>query len=325
MIWGGDRIPPFKGIETDLEKIGESWEISGHPDHETAVASGSLAGKTVNELVALYKGRLVGEKVYARYGDRFPLLIKFIDAAADLSIQVHLDDAMALRVEGEPSGKTEMWYVVASAPGGHLYSGLSRNLSPEEFRTLVAEGRITEALARYDVAPGDVFFLPAGRIHAICSGVLLAEIQQTSDLTYRIFDYNRPGLDGKPRALHVDKAAEAVDYTVHPSYKTEYEVVPGGRTPLVDCPFFTTELLDLEEKVRLPLERLDSFLVVICVEGKGVLYDSEPVFGEDGKPGPTKGHVTSLRCGETVLIPASSKGLTIKPSGRMKVLTTFIR
>ena len=325
MIWGGDRIAPFKGIETDLEKIGESWEISGHPDHETAVAEGPLAGKTVNELVALFKERLVGEKVYARYGDRFPLLIKFIDAAADLSIQVHPDDAMARRVEGEPSGKTEMWYVVASAPGGHLFSGLSREITPEEFRTLVAEGRITDALARYDVAPGDVFFLPAGRIHAICGGVLLAEIQQTSDLTYRIFDYNRPGLDGKPRALHVDKAAEAVDYTVHPSYKTDYEVVPDGVTPLVDCPYFTTELFDLEKKFRLPLEEVDSFVVVICVEGEGELLDSEPVFDEEGRPGPTKGHAVTLRRGMSVLIPATSKGLTFKPSGRMKVLTTFIR
>lgn len=325
MIWGGDRIAPFKGIETDLEKIGESWEISGHPDHETSVAEGPLAGKTVNQLVALYKGRLVGEKVYAHYGDRFPLLVKFIDAAADLSIQVHPDDAMALRVEGEPSGKTEMWYVIAAAPGGHLYSGLSREITPEEFRTLVSEGRITEVLSRYDVAPGDVFFLPAGRIHAICSGVLLAEIQQTSDLTYRIYDYGRVGFDGKPRALHVDKAAEAVDYTVNSSYRTDYKVVPEEKTSLVDCPFFTTDYYELTQEKEIPLRDLDSFVIVLCAEGEAEILDAEPVFDEEGRRGPTKGHVATIRRGETLLIPATSLGLTVKPSGSVRFLTSYIQ
>ena len=217
MVWGGDRIAAYKGIETDQPSIGESWEVSAYPGMESVVAEGALAGRTLSSLVEEYRGKLVGEPVYARCGDEFPLLVKFIDARADLSIQVHPDDAMARRVHGEQNGKTEMWYVMDSAPDAHLYSGITRPFTPEEYERLIAEDRIVDVLADHPVKEGDVFFLPAGRIHAICAGTFLAEIQQTSDLTYRIYDYNRPGLDGKPRPLHTDKAKEAIDYKVYPS------------------------------------------------------------------------------------------------------------
>lgn len=323
MVWGGDRIAAYKGIETDQPSIGESWEVSAYPGMESVVAEGALAGRTLSSLVEEYRGKLVGEPVYARCGDEFPLLVKFIDARADLSIQVHPDDAMARRVHGEQNGKTEMWYVMDSAPDAHLYSGITRPFTPEEYERLIAEDRIVDVLADHPVKEGDVFFLPAGRIHAICAGTFLAEIQQTSDLTYRIYDYNRPGLDGKPRPLHTDKAKEAIDYKVYPSYKTAYEPVLDARTPLVSCPYFTTDLYRLTRPLRIPLGTLDSFFIVMCLEGTGMLEDGEPLFGGDGLPTATRGHRTTLRPGETVLIPATSRGIVLTPEGgNMKLLTT---
>ena len=316
MVWGGEKIASYKGIKTDIEHIGESWELSGVPEHQTAVANGELRGRTITELVKEYKGRLVGEHVYAENGDEFPLLIKFIDACNDLSIQVHPDDAMARRRHGQRNGKTEMWYVVAADPGACLYSGLSREITPEEYERRVADGTITEVLARHDVRPGDVFFLPAGRIHAICSGCFIAEIQQTSDLTYRIWDYGRLGLDGKPRALHTELAKEAIDFQVYPDYRTPYTGGKDRETELVSCRYFTTSLFDLAHPLTKDLSALDSFLVVMCLEGGGTLTDNEP----DGAC------TLDIRRGETVLIPASSNGITFTPSGEgMKVITSCIR
>ncbi len=326
MVWGGQKIARYKGIETDLDHIGESWELSGVGEHETAVVNGALRGRTVTDLVKEYKGKLVGEHVYAWKGDEFPLLIKFIDARDDLSIQVHPDDAMALRRHGQPNGKTEMWYVVAADPGACLYSGLTRELTPEEYEKHIADGTITDVLARHDVHPGDVFFLPAGRIHAICSGCFIAEIQQTSDLTYRIFDYNRPGLDGKPRELHTELAKEAIDYKVYPDYRTPYTPVKDAEIELISCRYFTTSLYDLDKAVRKNLADIDSFLVVMCLSGHGTLTDAEPVYDEEGRRGPTKGHLIDLHQGETVLIPATSQNVTFTPSEEgMKVLTSYIR
>ena len=326
MVWGGEKIARYKGIETDLDHIGESWELSGFGEHETAVANGALRGRTVTELVKEFKETLVGKHVYERNGDEFPLLIKFIDARDDLSIQVHPDDTMALRCHGQQNGKTEMWYVVDAEPGACLYSGLSEELTPEEYERRVADGTIIDVLARHDVHPGDVFFLPAGRIHAICSGCFVAEIQQTSDLTYRIYDYGRLGLDGKPRQLHTELAKEAIDYKVYPEYRVPYTPVKDREEELVSCKYFTTSLYDLDKAVHKELADLDSFLVVMCISGQGTILDSEPVFDSEGRRGPTKGHLTGIRQGETVLIPASSVGVTFTPGGSgMKVLTSHIR
>ena len=326
MVWGGKKIARYKGVETELDRIGESWEVSDVKGHESVVTNGELAGKTITDLVREYKGRFVGEHVYERSGDEFPLLIKFIDALSDLSIQVHPDDAMALRRHGERNGKTEMWYVVAADPGACLYSGLSREITPQEYEKRVADGTITEVLARHDVHPGDVFFLPAGRIHAICSGCFIAEIQQTSDLTYRIWDYGRLGLDGQPRQLHTELAKEAIDFRVYPDYRTPYTPGKDRETELVSCRYFTTSLYDLEHPFTKDLSGTDSFLVVMCLEGSGTLTDAEPVFDIDGRRGPTKGHCIDLRQGETVLIPASSAGVTFTPAAPgLKLLTSYIR
>lgn len=322
MVWGGEKIAPFKGITTNIPKIGESWEISGYREHQTPVANGEFSGMLLNDLVALKKGKLVGEKVYREYGDEFPLLIKFIDARADLSIQVHPDDALARELHGENArGKTEMWYVVGADPGAYLLSGLAQPMTPESYVEHIESQTITNVLARHQIAPGDVFFLPAGRIHAIGAGSFIAEIQQTSDLTYRIYDYGRLGLDGMPRQLHTDKAKRAIDYKVYPSYKTDYAPVKNGETPLVSCPFFTTTLFTLEgDTAGKDLRTLDSFVTLICVEGAGTLTDHEPE-GDFRLP---------LRRGQSVLIPATSQGISFAcepaiPGGAsLKVLASWI-
>jgi mannose-6-phosphate isomerase len=300
--------------------------LSGVKGNESVVANGALAGKTIAELVKEYKGKLVGEHVYANTGDEFPLLIKFIDALTDLSIQVHPNDELAAVRHNGSKGKTEMWYVVAAEPGAHLLAGMTQEITPEEYEKRVADGTITDVLARHDVHPGDVFFLPAGRIHAICGGCFIAEIQQTSDITYRIYDYGRLGLDGKPRQLHTELAKDAIDYKVYPEYRTPYTPVKNAENEVVSCKYFTTSIYDLDQAVTKNLEDTDSFLVVMCLSGHGSLTDAEPVYDAEGRRGPTKGHVVDLRQGETVLVPASSTGVTFKPAeGGMKVITSYIK
>ena len=309
-VWGGQKIAPYKGIQSSEKNIGESWELSDVEGLVSVVAEGPLAGKTLTELVKTYKGDLVGRHVYERSGDAFPLLFKFIDALKDLSIQVHPDDAMALRRHGQPNGKTEMWYVVSADPGACLYSGLARKITPEEYAARVADGSITEVLARYEVHPGDVFFLPAGRIHAICGGCFIAEIQQSSDLTYRIYDYGRLGLDGKPRQLHTELAQEAIDYKVYPTYRTDYTPDLNCEQELISCPYFTTSVYDLTLPFAKDLSTIDSFVAVMCLSGSGALE----VDGEE----------VPVHQGETVLIPAVADDLCLVPDDSMKVLTTYI-
>lgn len=311
VVWGGEKIAPYKGIETAQSHIGESWELSGVAGNESIVSEGPLKGKSIASLVKEYKGELVGKHVYENTADEFPLLIKFIDAQKDLSIQVHPNDELAAERHNGSKGKTEMWYVVAADPGAHLLAGLKEKITPEEYAAKVADGSITDVLARYDVKPGDVFFLPAGRIHAICSGCFIAEIQQTSDITYRIFDYNRPGLDGKPRQLHTEQAKDAIDYTVYPDYRTEYSPEENEEVELVNCRYFTTSVYDLSLPFAKDLSSIDSFMVVMCLSGEG----SMEVDGEE----------VSLRQGETVLIPASADDVCFIPEGSMKLLTSYIR
>ena len=311
LVWGGEKIAPYKGIETAQKNIGESWEISAVPGKETLVSEGRFAGRSITSLAEEFKGALLGEKVYAATGAQFPLLIKFIDAKADLSIQVHPDDALAAVRHNGSKGKTEMWYVVGADKDAHLLSGLSQAITPAEYERRVADDSITEVLARYNVAPGDVFFLPAGRIHAICSGCFIAEIQQTSDITYRIYDYGRLGLDGKPRQLHTEQAKDAIDYTVHPDYRTPYTPALNQEVRLVSCPYFTTSLWDLSQPVRKDLSSLDSFVVVMCLAGEATLATEESQ--------------VTVRQGETVLVPATARFLSLTPaSSSAKLLTACI-
>ena len=323
VVWGGEKIAPFKGIETDQEHIGESWELSGVKGHESVIDGGEADGKTITELAAERKAWLLGEKVYARTGTEFPLLIKFIDAQADLSIQVHPDDALAAVRHDGSKGKTEMWYVVGASEGAHLMSGLSKKITPEEYAARVADDTITDVLCDYKVAPGDVFFIPAGRIHAICSGCFVAEIQQTSDITYRIYDYGRLGLDGKPRELHTELAKDAIDFSVKPDYRTGYQKAVNRESVLVRCPYFTTSLFDLTEPYEKDLHNIDSFLTVICVEGRGMLRCVEPAPLREKKAFGFTRRAKAMeapqlvempvRQGETVLVPACVDALEFIP------------
>lgn len=310
LIWGGDKIAAYKGLKTDLPNIGESWELSGVQGSESVVVGGRYAGHTLPQLIAELKGELVGEAVYKRFGTEFPLLVKFIDARDDLSIQVHPDDALAQMRHGK-HGKTEMWYVVGADRGAHLKAGFSQQLTPAEYERRVADNTITDVLCDYAVQPGDLFFLPAGRVHAICAGSFVAEIQQTSDVTYRIYDYGRVGKDGQPRELHTELAKNAIDYTVLPDYRSHYVQVKNCETELVVCPYFTTSLYDLDAPVEKDLSQTDSFLVVMCLAGRGMLVDDE-------------GNETPLRQGETVLVPASTRWIRFTPNETMKLLTSHL-
>lgn len=313
LVWGGEKIAPFKGISTDQHNIGESWELSGVKGNESVISNGEFAGRTITELLDEYKGKLIGEKNYKKTGNEFPLLIKFIDAKQDLSIQVHPDDELAAKRHNGSKGKTEMWYVVDADKDAHLMSGLTEKITPEEYEQKVNNNTITNVLHDYKVTPGDVFFLPAGRIHSIGSGSFIAEIQQTSDITYRIYDFGRLGLDGKPRELHTELAKSAIDYSVYPDYKTNYNKEKNTENLLVDCDYFTTSLYDLDKAASKDLSGLDSFLIVICIAGEGTLEDSE-------------GNTVTLRKGETVLIPAECKGVTFTPSNEnLQLLTSYVK
>ena len=306
-LWGGSKIIPFKHLDAQIENVGESWEISGVSGNETIVANGQYKGMSLNQLVRELKGSLVGEENYQRFGDEFPLLIKFIDACQDLSIQVHPTDEIAHR-QGKSRGKTEMWYTLESAPGAQLYNGLKQQITPEQYNEMVADDTITDALARYEVMEGDVFFIPAGRIHAIGAGCFVAEIQQTSDVTYRIYDFKRKDKNGNYRELHTQLASESIDYTVLDNYRTDYEPVKNEGTQVVTCPYFTTAVYDLDEPMTLDYSELDSFVILIAVKGGGQLI--------------SEGEEMSFQMGDTVLLPATTK--EVKVEGTVKFLETYV-
>lgn len=291
VIWGGEDIAPYKGIATDQHQVGESWEISGVAGHESIVAEGPDKGLSLPQLIDKYKGDLVGEQVYEKFGNTFPLLIKLIDAKGDLSVQVHPNDALA-KIRHNSFGKTEMWYILRTAPGAKIYAGLAKQITKDDYSRMVKDNTIMQAVATHDSHAGDVFFLPAGRIHAIGAGNLLAEIQQTSDITYRVYDFGRIGADGKPRQLHVEEAKDAIDYHVYPTYKTDYDRT-SAHAKLVTCPYFDvlrhevsgTEEIDLGAK---------SFVVVMCLDRACTING------------------VSVHQGDTILVPACDNHLHIE-------------
>ena len=306
-LWGGDNIIPFKHLNTKMEQVGESWEISGVKDFETIVANGPDKGKSLNQLVSEMKDQLVGKENYERFGDEFPLLVKFIDAHQDLSIQVHPSDEVAHR-QGKSHGKTEMWYALPSTPGAMLYNGLKQQITPEQYKQMVENDTITDALARYEVHEGDVFFIPAGRIHTIGAGCFVAEIQQTSDVTYRIYDFKRKDKNGNYRELHTQLAAESIDYTVLDNYRTEYEPLKNEGVQVATCPYFTTAVYDLTEPMTLDYSELDSFVILIAVKGEGRLI--------------CNGEEMPFQMGDTVLFPATTNEVRVE--GEVKFLETYV-
>ena len=224
-------------MEPSDEPIGESWEVSAVPSSTSIISNDEWAGRDLISVINEQPEAILGKAVNEKYQGRLPLLVKFIDAKRDLSIQVHPNDEMAMREHGK-MGKSEMWYVIKAEEGAHLYAGFKQEITSEEYQQRIADGSITEVLADHKVKAGDVFYLPAGRVHAICGGILLAEVQQSSDVTYRIFDYNRPGMDGKPRELHTELAAKALDYHVEANYRTEYNSESDKAVHIIDTPYF---------------------------------------------------------------------------------------
>ena len=310
-LWGGDKIIPFKHLNESLQNVGESWEVSAVEGSESVVANGSDKGLTLTEMVRKYKEELVGEANYARFGEKFPLLIKFIDAKLDLSIQVHPDDALA-KQRHNSFGKNEMWYVIAADKGAKLISGFAKEITPKEYKERVHDGTFAEVLQTCNIQPGDVFYVPAGRVHGIGAGAFVAEIQQTSDITYRIFDYNRKDKNGKTRELHTAQAVDAINFSdVQDDFRTAYDHVQNEPVEVVACPYFTTSVYDMTEEISCDYSELDSFVIFICVEGSCRLIDNEK-------------NEISLQAGETVLLPATVQEVTIVPEKAVKLLETYV-
>lgn len=309
-IWGGQKIRTSLGLDfSPLPNCGEAWMLSGVPDCQTVIANGFLEGNELNEILEIYMDELVGEKVYEKYPGEFPILVKFIDANDYLSIQVHPDDALAAR-RNIGHGKTEMWYILDADPDAALISGFNRQMNASDYLELLNSKRLREVMNYEKVRKGDVFFIPSGRVHALGPGILLAEIQQTSDTTYRIYDWDRVDDEGKSRELHTDLALEAIDFSPVDSYRTNYRHVINKPATLVDCPFFTTNLLEAFEVIEKDYSSLDSFVIYICVEGRGEIRA-----GSDG---------VSISAGEVLLLPATTGDVAIVPGPEIKLLEVYI-
>ena len=307
-IWGGEEIPRLKNMKDAPAKVGESWEVSGVPANETKVVGGEYEGMTLTELIDRFGADFVGTRNLERYGNTFPLLIKFISAADDLSIQVHPDDAMANRM-GHPYGKTEMWYLIGTQPGASLCAGFNADFSAEGYMQSLADGTLMSHLCRHETQVGDCFFIPAGRIHSIGAGNFIVEIQQSSNDTFRVYDFDRRDAQGNTRELHVEQAREALDYKAYPEYRTNYVLKPNAYTSLVECEQFTTGLYQLTETVKADYSNIDSFVIVIAYEGSATLRYAE---GE-----------VKLEAGQTVLFPATTTEVEFIPGAEgFKALQT---
>ncbi|MDP9081919.1 MAG: class I mannose-6-phosphate isomerase [Bacteroidota bacterium] len=309
-IWGGNKIKTYLHKDFgDLPNCGETWEISGVKSDVSVVANGALEGESLAELLEKFKGELVGEKVYAHFGNIFPLLIKFIDANEDLSIQVHPDDELAKKRHNS-FGKTEMWYVIEADPGSTLIAGFNKELTQQEYLDKFNSGHLTDVLNKEDVKAGDVFFLPAGRVHTIGKGLLIAEIQQTSDITYRIYDFDRVDDKGNKRELHTEEALAAIDYKHYAEYKTQYQPKKNETVHLVSCPYFTTNLLDFTTGTTKDYSNLDSFVIYVCVEGEFTVK-------ADGSEYP-------VIMGDCILLPKSVDHVELETTKGFKILESYI-
>lgn len=303
IIWGGDKICKYKGIPSPESNIGESWEICALEGHESVVESGLYAGKSITELIESFGDELLGGRVISRYGRKFPLLIKFIDAARDLSIQIHPDDDIARR-RHNCNGKEEMWYIIHTENEAKIYAGLTERLDPEKYLARVAEGTFSQAVAAYDSKPGDVFYIPSGRVHAIGAGNLLAEIQESSDVTYRIYDYGRLDSDGKPRELHTELAKDAIDYTVLDNYRSEVAPADEHDCRIASSRYFTVRRVTVDGPAELKFDS-GSFTVMMCVKGSARL--SYPA------------GTMNLNEGHTVLLPAVMSEINVNGAAVMLV------
>ncbi len=309
-LWGGAKINQVLGKNCAEDRIGESWEISTVDGDVSEVANGAYTGKLLTSLIKEFKAELVGAKIYDKFGDTLPLLIKFIDANQDLSVQVHPNDELA-QSRHQSLGKTEMWYVMQADEGAQLSVGFNQKVNDELYLEKLNTKALPDILNYEEPKAGDVFFIPAGRIHYIGKGILLAEIQQSSDVTYRIYDFDRRDADGKLRELHTEQALDALDFNVYETYKTDYLPAVNQDTRVVDSEFFTTHMLSILGEKMLDYKPLDSFVIHVCVEGFYTIgvNDEEYV----------------IKQGESVLLPAALKTFKVKSETESKVLVCYCR
>ncbi|SEC91069.1 mannose-6-phosphate isomerase, type 1 [Tenacibaculum sp. MAR_2009_124] len=308
-IWGGEKLVSQLNKNSKSNSVGESWEISDVEGDTSIVANGDLAGKSLKELIGLYKENLVGEKVYKKFGEKFPLLIKYIDAKEALSIQLHPNDKLA-KERHNSFGKTEMWYVMQADDKANLIVGFKNDSNKVEYVEHLENKSLLEILNVDEVSKGDVYFIPTGRIHAIGAGVMLAEIQQTSDVTYRIYDWDRKDSEGNYRELHTEQALDAIDYISQEKYYTEYNKVNNRSSEIVSCPYFTTNVIPLNGKQVVKSEE-DSFRIFMCVDG-------EVVFSKDNQ-------TETLKYGETLLVPANVQEFNISSENNSELLEVYIQ
>lgn len=301
VIWGGVRIGEYKHEHLGLPSVGESWEISSIPGHETIVADGPHKGKTISELMSHYGARLIGKRLYSRGIKEFPILIKFLDARDDLSLQVHPGEEIARSRHNCP-GKSEMWYIIDSAPESTIISGFSKPITRQQYREQVKRGEILQSVAQHPSRPGDVFFIPAGRVHGLGSGNFVLEVQQSSDITYRIYDYDRRDKDGVKRNLHTEQAAEAIDFRVYDNYKIDPIPIKPGIDVLVQCPVFEVRMLTVDGELSVDCPD-DSFMTMTCVSGEADIAAG--------------GTITRLSCGHSLLIPAEIHDISIRGNARV--------
>lgn len=309
-LWGGQKLQTFLNKNANnSQNIGESWEMSGVKEDESEVSNGFLQGNTLSELVEIYMGDLVGEKVFKQFGHEFPLLIKFIDANDVLSIQVHPDDKLA-KERHKAYGKTEMWYIMQADDESSLIAGFDKNTTKEEYTEALRNGQIQSLLKSHPIQEGDSFFIPAGCIHAIGKGALVAEIQQTSDVTYRIFDFNRKDTNGKTRELHTDLAIDAIDFNAANNCKIDYDAKTNRLVELKSCQYFTTNIVEFDRELERDFYDLDSFLIYLCTEGSVTIEYNNGT--------------EELNKGETILIPADLKSISLKTKGKAKLLEVHL-
>ena len=307
-MWGGNKLKSELYKDISENNIGESWEISDVSGEETVVENGPLKGKTLKEIIEYFRGDLIGNNVYKKFGYDFPLLIKFIDAKTPLSIQVHPSNDVA-KARHNSFGKNEMWYVMQADECAELIVGFDKKIDAKEYKKHLENNTILSVMHHENVKKGDTFYIPTGRVHAIGAGVLLAEIQQTSDITYRIYDYDRVDKKtGEKRELHNELAVDVVDFEVHESYKTEYTLEKNKSNKLIHSPYFKTNILDISSFIERDYTNIDSFVIYMCVEGSVSIINSKETY--------------ILNIGQTLLIPASLKDITLR-SKNAKILEVY--
>lgn len=309
-IWGGSSLVKNFGKKADESRlIGESWELSAVADDLSLICNGFLAGNNIQELIEVYMGDITGEAVFEKFGIEFPLLIKFIEARKDLSVQVHPDNAMA-KTRHNAFGKTEMWYILENEPSSKIYTGFNKPVTKDEFREAIKDGNLISLLNVESARAGDTFFTPAGRIHAISAGTVLVEIQQTSDITYRIYDWGRENSDRGSRELHIGLALEAIDFSAIGKNKIRKDVTPNNTENLVSCEFFKTNILLFDKSISKDYYIIDSFIVYICTEGEFILHWNKGA--------------EIVKKGETVLLPAMITDVILEPKVQSKILEVYI-